>query len=564
MTQFEKSEVMMKYAELMQERTLIKTAWTWRDIVTDLGIGAIIDTSALAAGSAAAGAGWFGAGTAAGVAGAAAGGGTAGAAAGVAAGVAGGPLLWTILGGAAITMAMFHFTKQADDNLDDLIDRLEDLDTNDITAPKVNGWIETFNKFKPSIAMAPTTTDPAERAKLVSQQYMALKGLDLYLDQVKKEWPSVKSNLNDWVFDDDQAEYAINTTSSKIKESLAEIKKQVQSSAQEMMKKVQESTKIDYTGLAQSIVDLYDRLTKMSGDCPPKFDTPEEESAWKVANRILGKTEGSSPLTAQDIKVAGPLMQRFKTLLEEGVKKLSAKQTAKKESSIIARPLSKRALTLCDGTKITMPGDDSVAGKGRGKSRSLPITKKLQRLVNQLNEKYNPDATTIQEDGIYGPKTAAALYELLSVKKDLANRVSREGGVDMQIIQSPSIMRKNEDLQEAVYQTMSSETPTRTPSSTGISQRDVGTRVRCRPDKHDPTSDEIISCLKNYFKIQDPQTDEWMYAYYWLNTLGIYNEDTMVRLVQDQFPPGRYRPMDWSPAMFVSYVMNRLGGRPHG
>ena len=220
MSQFEQSEVWTKYAEMMG---FTKKAWTWRDIVEDLGMGVAIDVGL--------GAGW-GALTGAGA-------------------VAGGAaaLAWpVVLLGGAIGLAMFAFTKQMDDNLDDLIDRLSALDPNPSVAGKVDGWISTLNRYKSVMQMAPTTTDVAQRAQVAMQQYAGLKELSDYMLQMEREWPFVKQNLDDMGWDPSQAEHAIQLTGQKVNQVLAAVRVQAQQAEAGLAKEVETTKKTQEKG----------------------------------------------------------------------------------------------------------------------------------------------------------------------------------------------------------------------------------------------------------------------------------------------------------------------------
>jgi hypothetical protein len=233
MSQFEKSDTMLKYAELMHGKGLVKQAWTWRDIVTDLGVGAVIDAAAVG-GFAAIKGGIIGAGLVGGTFG-------SGALSGLAALSVPG-IGWALLLGGALTMGIFALTKQMDDNLTDLIDRLGDLDPNERAQPVVDDWIKRLEAFKPVMALAPTTTDVKERAQLTAQKYTSMKELEAYLQAMLQQWPQVKSNLTDWGFDDAQAEYALKKTTTKMTQSVQEAKQRAQTIGQEMIKKMQESS----------------------------------------------------------------------------------------------------------------------------------------------------------------------------------------------------------------------------------------------------------------------------------------------------------------------------------
>jgi len=210
MSQFDNSEVMLKYANIvaMKDNIMVKEAWTWRDVVQELGISAVVDVG-IAAGLAAAGVG----------------------------GVLTAPVLIpTLLLGGAISMAIFSFTKQMDNNLADLIDRLGDLDPNDMAKPAVDGWIQELGAFKQRIVIPMMSGNVQERAKITASRIAELENLKTYLEQVQVYWPQVKSNLTDWGFDAGQAEHAINETPKQIAQALMQLKSQVKSEGPKVVK----------------------------------------------------------------------------------------------------------------------------------------------------------------------------------------------------------------------------------------------------------------------------------------------------------------------------------------
>jgi hypothetical protein len=408
----------------------IKEGWTWRDIITELGIGAAID-AAVAAG-------------AAGVAGTASG---AGAMAGI--GAAAGPIGWAILGGAALTMGIWYLTRQMDNNLSDLIDRLEDLDPNNIAAPKVQSWIQQLNSYKSVLELPPTTTNIQERARQNIQKYMSIKQVYEYLKQMLVEWPVVKENLTDWGWDDAQAEHALQLTTKTMGQSVEQAKVRAQQAAQETIKDLQSRTKIDYQKLAKDVDRLYTRLTEMSGGKPPTFDTDAERASWNVVQRLLGKSEGYAPLTQQEIISVTKPMQDLKLLMEHGIEMITAKAS-------VHKAISKRALTLGDGRKV-LPRDRSQSPEkqrtvpSKSRSRGDPFIRGLQLVVNQINTALNSGAGVVREDGIYGPVTADALVGAISSDWRIQQEVAERSKVGFDALQNIKMMRDRPQLLRSVY-----------------------------------------------------------------------------------------------------------------
>lgn len=526
-----------------------------------------------------------------------------------AAGIAGGGALGTILGGASATgigaaiiggvlsggfatYAIFEAMKATDNTVKELIDRLEDLDYADTNAEQaLEGWINTLKGYLPKLQFVPDTGDRAKDADKNLTKWNVLREILSQLQIIQNSWPKVKPMMQDWQFtgrwgDIGQAEMTIHQTTAAVTKQLLNLTQKIQAASKKFIAEQSKKTGVQYVQLATDIDELYARLTHLGGKAP-KFDTTDEKAAWRLAQRILNKTGKIEPPTEMELNTGGPLMVKLKELMKQGVRYFEEK-TAQQEQEYLAQQeqatktqsanpaLSKRALTLGDGKQIGVVSKPSKKHKRRRRDNA---TSKLQKVVNILNAKYNPQMSLgkIREDGIYGPNTAAATKSLL-LKFDKLKNAAEKVGITIKHVDDFASMRRNQNAVAALYNVMApyagaaaitttttvpaagAEETTRQPER-GISRRDIG--VKCNPSKHDPTSDEIVSCLKNYFKVKDRQTDEWYYAYYWLNSLGVYSEDRMVRLVQDAFPPARYRPMDWDPTQFVSYVTNRLGGR-HG
>lgn len=558
MTRFENSEVMLEYAALTKDGGLLKEAWTWRDIVTELGIGAAMDLAIV--------------------------GGLA------AAGISSGPIGWVLLGGAAVTMAVWYFTRQMDDNLPDLIDRLEDLDPNSQYEAKVQGWITRLKQFQTKTQAPPTTTNQAERGKLNAAYYASMRNLQAYLGQMWQEWPIVKANLDDMVFDPGQAEHAIQETLAAVNQSVEQMKAAAKQDEQEMLARLKQKSKVDYTQLATDIVNLHKRLTQMAGGKPPQFERGEEHlaAALQIAQNILSPE--AKNLTEQDIMALARPMQQLKAIYEQGIKQLQQDPLAKASSE---KFLSKRAVLLGDGNRIVMP-DTGAAGKGKQRpgrrkaprGRGSPVVLGLQHSINAINYVLNAGAgTQYPTTGIYDKNTADALIGALSSNWKLQKLVSQQALVNMDKIQDIEWMRQHPRHIRALYRTLSPIAkqlrqqgvvpdhgvagrgrmrPEVGQYERGLSVRDdrqqrgeYGTQVECRPDKFTPTPDEILACLKQELQIEEPRTGRRMYAYDWMRSLGI-GDNTMVAWINGLFPPGEYRPMDWSPGILVEHVKSEL------
>lgn len=578
MSQFENSEVMLGYAKIM-EGSLVKQAWSWRDIATELGIEAAV-TGVVA------GAGALGIGT---------GGATGLAGAGAALTIGGLPVVAVIAGGVALTMGIWYLTRQMDDNIPDLIDRLEDLDPNENYAAVVQGWIAKLNYFRPLLAAAPTTTDPMERANLNMRRKAAVDELVAYMDQMWIDWATVKNNLDDMVFDAGQAEDALEQTLTAIKTIQTNLKATMAQAAEkdkaEILSKLKESSGTDYTQIATAIIALYAQTIKLTGK-EPRFDTSDEKSAWAFAQNIAGPKEKRKRVSAQDAQIAGPLMQQLKLLMEQGVKELQAKTPAPEAKAASTKPLlSKRAYSIStdEGYQAVIPEGGTAAktrgrGKGRRKGKGSPVVRGLQIVVNKINKVLHGGAGIIDEDGIYGKYTGDALSGVLSSDWRIANVVAKHAKVNKHTVKDIELMRRRPELIKAVYRVLSPIAQNMVvdpgqgiagktdPRQYGrqISQRDSVSgdgsgaggipEGRCQPGKENASSNDILGCLKSYFKVVDPETDQELYAYRWLKGMvdasgrRLISDDKMIRVIRDQFPTDRYTSSDWSAPQFVSAI----------
>jgi len=199
-SQFERSEVMLKYATLMdmQESVLVKEAWTWRDVVENLGIDLAIEGAFLA------GAAALGLTT-----------------------ITAPVVISALLIGGAISLGIFAFTKQMDDNIPDLINRLDALDTNEQSEPVVRGWIEQLARYQAQLPKS-IPPDAANRSQKALEAVAKLQEIKAYLqNNISGRWDWVEANLTDWGWDPSQAKYAIDETTKGIDRMIISLQTQI-------------------------------------------------------------------------------------------------------------------------------------------------------------------------------------------------------------------------------------------------------------------------------------------------------------------------------------------------
>jgi len=222
MSQFENSEVMINYALLMQDKMgMRKYAWTSRDLTKALALEGTIATGIGTAGALGVGSGGAtgltgavtalvpigtaGAGAAgAGAAGAGAAGAGAAGAGGLGAAIVSNPVGWIVgavllVGGVAA--AIYFATEKTDDNLRDLISRIEALDYEDTPVhTRVQSWIDTLNEKLASLTE--DVDDLISLYEIVSVEMNPFVGLSKIttnrldaLENIDKEFESLKERI---------------------------------------------------------------------------------------------------------------------------------------------------------------------------------------------------------------------------------------------------------------------------------------------------------------------------------------------------------------------------------
>lgn len=536
MSQFDNSEVMIKYASLMQDQKLIKTAWTWEDVASAIGVDV-----ALGAG--------IGALTGSGV--------TAGALGALGVGL---PPVGIALALGGLGASIYFATRQSDNNVEDLIDRLEDLDTNSRSEGIVQYWINTLRQFQGLFKIEPSTTDPEATAIANAKKITELEQLKKFLESIQRDWPRVESNLDDWGADPRQAQYAIQQTSANVQQMLNDIGAKVRQAEQKIVEKYSKETGVDYSAAAKEVVGLYDKLTEMAGK-PPKFDTPAERSGYDLAKQIVsGEAKGRA------VQMYGSNMMELKKLMEQGVQMLS------KKTSTYRPYISKRALTLGDGTRVDQPG---VAGK-QSRRRGGPVAD-LQRHINTLNQEYETGARPIRVDNIYGPRTAAAFRHLVTSVPEIKKAVL-SAGVPLATLSDPKEMRGSAaGITDAVSAlggyarkarskmlSPREKGKTKERSKTKTEPRSTQYGIPCDPYKADLNGAEIMACL-SLKSIYDPRDKEYYPALQWLETRGFRDPNTIVEIIQKNFSDpgfGVAPSSQWDMGVIYNYVTNVLGVGP--
>jgi DNA repair exonuclease SbcCD ATPase subunit len=344
---------------------------------------------------------------------------------------------------AGIGYAIYEVTKKTDDNLDDLIDRIKALDPIDENAKGfLKQVIETLGAYKPYLGLSKISTDPVERAKINKQKLDAISHLVSYLKELQRRWPEIETYTTDLGWDKSQAKNALDKTILSIEQNMSAIKSMAKKETQIFLDQLEKDKGHNYRVIAKNVVDTYNKLVKETGKV--SFDNPAEEAGFKLAQDILSGSAG-----IEQIDSYGLSMIHLNNLLQQASSKLQGKKAYK------SKPLlSKRALTLGDGTKVTTKGDQGVAGK-------RPISKrvgahKLQTIINQLSAIYSPESQRLNVDGIYGKNTSAALFSLTKKIPNLSKIIATYAGISINSLQDYDYMAKEPQLLDKLTKIMES------------------------------------------------------------------------------------------------------------
>lgn len=130
-------------------------------------------------------------------------------------------LPWLGVAGAAagVGLAGYFLYKElraAENTLDGLIDRLEDLDPNENAKGSVQGWISTFQQMKSKMVIPQASPDADTQKQIVQQRASDLQEVASQLTSLQQQWPQIEPNLTDMFFDKGQAKKVLDQTSARI------------------------------------------------------------------------------------------------------------------------------------------------------------------------------------------------------------------------------------------------------------------------------------------------------------------------------------------------------------
>lgn len=553
MTQFENSEIMLHFANVMEQDMLLKRAADITDYVNAIGAAIGTDVAATAALGGLAGSGILGhssiigALTGAGVAQ------SAGVGAGALAALSGAiaPVA-VVLGLAGVAYAIYEVSKITDDNIDDLISRLDALDpANEQVAGQISKIRERLLSYKEAIGVADMPETPEERIRYNKRKLDAFTNLHKYLSNLVTWFPrEIMPRLTDWGRDPEQALNAIKKTLAAMQQSKEKMQRTVKEVTKEAVKEYGQKIGHDLQETGKKVISMYNELTKHYGKAPT-FDNDAEKSGYELAKALA-----SGKVNFQQVKQNAQSLIMIHNLFK---KALSAAQQKAKSSLSENSKISKRALTLGDGTRVTLRGPRGVSRKERVRrpvSRRSPATTNIQKSLNYLNQAYNTGASKVTVDGIYGPQTQAALETFLNVHPSVS-KWANISQTDYKVIANKS------DALNAISNKLNAfvEVAKKEESRTSPKERQTGVQygggqydVTEQPHKWNPTGAEILAALNNKFIDNTP-------ARVWLENRG-FSRENQIKLVKDVFsgPRGLPPASDWSMPALEDYVRRNYRG----
>lgn len=366
-----------------------------------------------------------------------------------------GPPGWVAFGAimlvGGLAWAISSAVQQADNTIDELVDRLDALDIDGTTVQRqVESWMRALKSYKPAL-QAPTLGEPAQVAQQSAERVAAVIALVNDLKQMQQAWPGVKSIVKDWKWtgqfgDIGEAETTLNQTTAAIQTLLQQLQAEANKAAQKTLAELQKSSGKDYSAIANKVVELYKQLTAAAGGKEPSFDEPGEQEGYDLAVALSG---GKTPNLGEKLQQHIGYMVNLRNKMLQGVKQLQKKSAAKP-------PLSKRALTLGNGQKVVMPGQKGMANTRKNQKNPVrQMVEALQVAINHLSAKYNSERNRINEDGLYGPQTSGVLSALMTKYKPLRLALEDQAGVNVRTVEDYNRLKRNPRVLRDIYQVLS-------------------------------------------------------------------------------------------------------------
>ena len=490
------------------------------------------------------------------------------------------PIGWIIGGTLAVgslVYAIHQATSLTDDNIEDLITRIEALDYEDTNAKGiVENWIATLEGHKKDLQLPLTATNPTEKAKWYGKKVGELeKGLT-FLRAMQDDWTQVKPHMGDWnvlLKDDIQDfEVALPRVIATYEKQLQYVKGVAQQSVTNLVDELKETKE-----LILSINKLDAEITRLYGK--PEYEK-HEQPLLDYMKRVMAVPPQTNYTEMEQSKA------KLTTLRNELNQLLQQVKRQKKSSLFI----SKRAVKLPSApTAAPAGGMRGQKKRRRGVSYNAEV-ERLQQQINDISVSQKIRNVWLEEDGRYGNNTARALHTLVKAvpeleKAMLARGVNADMVLDvrrmnrykrhMYIASTYTRALYNQLLSKKRQQPLSQREkslgppdqpappsppgqlgrrPTRKPS---VSPEEYGERgytgrgAVCNWRKENPTPGEIIACLN---KLHAQVAGERVNLYDYMLGKGM-NDDNMVAMINFLF--GGARSQDWDPYMIVRAVGSR-------
>ena len=514
---------------MLSKRTYIrKNAWQWSDVISDIGLTALMEgIGALVTGPP----GWI-----------------AGA---ISALAAVGSVVWVIL-------------SNADDNLKDLIGRIEALDYEDTQAEQeVLSWIETLRQYDAKIGASVSSTDPKERTMALGRKLSDLKKLIEYLKFIQQSYPvTIEPYLKDWGTDKKDFTNTLATTIVAYNKQIQQIDNLAQRYTQEVIKK---NPKL-YTKTAEQILNLTKEITDTWA--APIF-TPEEKELIHLAKKIVAGYANLQEITDKQVDLAK--LQIDLTKLLQQAKAKAAKRTA-------GLNISKRAVELSETPTAPIQKPEQMKGqkpvKKRPGIRPMPVVEQLQRYLNHIKTAAQLEfAPYLKLDGRYGSNTANSLFQALKKYPNIAvalrnngvplNKLSdygfmnnQQGGLPFMGIITKAMANIANTLATGKIpgeEKSTQETPPVPPPPPPAPGSTITSPGKCNLNKPNPTPEDVVNCLQNtYGYLGNPRVN----LYDFMRARGFDHKD-MAMLIMRMY--GGSAPSIWNPSAIIQAMGKRYG-----
>jgi len=503
-----------------------KTAWTASDVAGEVAISVVADVGI---------AGLFGA------IGLGSGGaiGVAGAAAAIFTGPVG-----LVLISAGVVYAVYSATRQADNNVRDLISRIEALDYESTEAkPIVSHWIENLEQYCDIFDIPIGTTNKAQTAKAAGNRVEKLMGLQADMKLMSNAWPKVKTALKDWGTDPSDFEYAFRRTYARLSKIIQNVNAESKKAAVALLKKNPQT--ID--PLMTEILSLTTQIT--STWAAPEFTT-EERATIGIGRKMLMKQDVDMKQIQATIPKLNILRNDLKALLQEAKKR--RRKRAKTENELKKQAVGLPDIPTVDVSAPTTPTTPRVTKRRMVKNLAV---EKLQFLLNRFSVAKDIKNEQLIPDGMYGPRTAKSLSVVMSSSPDVQAKFKR-WGFTPQLALDVRLVSKYPGFITFAIKTLSEElTPEAelAPKPQPVAPKVTQTGIACNMSKANPKPEDILACLQTIFIYKGGSL---IAAYDYMRSVGM-DDNSMIRTILNLF--GGAKPIDWSADTIERALGTRYG-----